>query len=257
MGQAIDAGDAAGVENPSPRARRAWRWWLVAAFLALVAVGALLTVLPGLADVVDEGTDLRPYPAGHVKEVRIADTFTVYVDDESSRVGTDLISGLALVVLATASALTLVLLAAAGAARRLLVFHLVTALGLGFLALDELAGIHETIGHNLPFLADVPGVGRPDDLIIALYIIPAIAYVVVFRDVLRGSPLVLRLFVAAVACFGLSGVMDVADLPLDEPLEMLGAAAIAGGLVLLMAQHLGAALQLPALQALAPRDDRA
>ena len=45
------------------------------------------------------------------------------------------------------------------------------ALGITFLAGDDLLALHETVGHNLGFLAGVVGVDHPDDLIIGAYAI--------------------------------------------------------------------------------------
>ncbi|HEX2071139.1 MAG TPA: hypothetical protein VHF90_05775 [Thermoleophilaceae bacterium] len=217
---------------------------LIAAGVLLVVAGLLFAIAPSLYEVVDEGRDLRPYEAGEVYKIRIADTVTVYAAEES-RPETDRISGAALVALATAAFMAYLLLGAAGAARRLRLFYGLAAAGLAFLALDESFGLHETIGHNLIFLADVPGVERPDDLIIVLYLIPALAFLAYFRDVFMDSRWAVRLFAAGVVTFVLAGLSDVGDLPTDEPLEMLSATCILGGFAVLIAAHLSRALGLP------------
>lgn len=218
---------------------------VVGLLLAMVGGGALLA-LPGMTETVDSGHDLRPYQSGEVYETVVADRVTVFADAETREaIRTDLFSGIALVVLATAAAMTGLLLTAAGAVRRVRLFYGILAAGLAFLAFDELLALHETIGHNLVFLADLPGVERPDDLVFAAYLIPAAAFVVYFRDVLRDAPVTVPAFVVAVCLFAVSGVLDVIGAPLDEPMEILVAIAIVVGLVALMAKHLTTALRLP------------
>jgi hypothetical protein len=217
---------------------------LIVLGVAAVVVGLLIAVAPSLYEVVDEGRDLRPYDAGEVYEIRIADSVTLYAAEES-RPEMDRISGSALVALATAAFIAYLLLTAAQATRRLRLFYALSAAGLAFLALDETFGIHETLGHNLIFLADVPGVERPDDLIIALYLIPAIAFLVYFRDLFVDSRWAVRFFALAIATFALAEFSDLAGLPTDEPLEMLSAAAVVGGFAALLVAHLSRALDLP------------
>ena len=212
--------------------------WIAAAVGVLLLLGAGLLVLPGATDVVDRGYDLRPYPSGEVFEVRIADTVTLYFDQESDEFDGDVLSGAALVALTTIAAMTLLLLRAAAAPLRVRRFYLLTTLGLGLLAFDEMVGLHESVGHNLPFLADLPGVERPDDVVFALYFLPVIAMVVVFRDVLGSSPLARRLFLALIPLFGLAVLFDLTGSLLDEPVEMLCALTGGAGLIALMARHL-------------------
>lgn len=221
----------------------------IAILVLLLAIvgGAALLALPGMTDTVDSGHDLRPYESAEIYKVRVADAITIYADAETrDAIGTDLFSGIALVILATAAAMTCLLLTAVRAASKLRLFYGVAAVGLGFLAFDELLALHETIGHNLPFLADLPGVERPDDVVFAAYLIPAAVVVWYFRDVLSDSKVALRAFAAAVVLFALSGLLDLTGSPLDEPTELLVAVAIVVGLVALMIQHLTVGLRLPA-----------
>ena len=101
-----------------------------------------------------------------MKEVRVLDSVTVYVDGEP-KPGLSVIGGIGLIVLATAAFMTAAALRIAGRRGRLMAFYLLIGAGLGYAGLDELFAIHESIGHNLQFLADVPGVTRPDDLVLA------------------------------------------------------------------------------------------
>lgn len=205
--------------------------------VATALAGMAMFFAPSLYDVVDEGRDLRPYKSGYVYEIRVADTVTVYAAEES-RPDPDVISGSAFVALATAALMAFLLLTAAGAPRRLRAFYALSAAGAAFLAADELVAIHETVGHNMAFLSDLPVIERPDDLIIALYLIPAAAFLFAFRDVLASSRRAVGFFAAGLAFFGAAALSDIAGVGADEPLEVLSAACIAGGFVALIATHL-------------------
>lgn len=209
----------------------------LAAGLAIVALGLLMFLAPSAYEVVDKGKDVRPYESGTVYEIRVADAVTVYAAEESQP-DMDHISGSALVALATASLMVALLLGAKNGPRRVRGFYLLATAGLGFLAFDELFAVHETVGHNLLFLSDVPGIERPDDLIISLYIIPALAFLYYFRDVLASSSRAVKFFAAAIGGFVLSGLSDIAGMSVDEPLEVVTAALIVGGFISLIATHL-------------------
>ena len=100
--------------------------------------------------------------------------------------------------------------------RRLLTFFTLLGLGMAFLALDELLALHETIGYNLDFLADLPGVKSPEDAVFALYAVPAIAFFVIYRDLLAVSRWGIWLVALGVALFGVAAMLDVADAIVDE-----------------------------------------
>lgn len=206
-------------------------------------IGLLLWSASSLYEVVDEGHDLRPYDAGKVYELRVADSITIYADEESKQ-NADVITAAAMVVLATAAGMTALLLRAAGASERLRLFYALAALGLGWLAFDELMAVHETVGHNLPFLADVPGVERPDDLLFALYSIPAIVFVVVFRDVILRAG---GWFAAGIGLVLAAGVADVAALGIDEVLELLVVVCLLVGFITLIVTDLAQGLRLNSL----------
>ena len=125
-----------------------------------------------------------PYPAGEVHEVRVLGAVDVRVDGEP-KLGASVFGAIALFMLATASFVTFAALRMAGARRRIRAFWLIAALGLAVAAADELLAIHESVGHNLPQLADVPGVKRPDDLLMLLYVPAVVAFAWAFHDVLR------------------------------------------------------------------------
>ena len=217
----------------------------VAAVVSLVALGAVVLLVAAVRGPAYEvrGNASVPYDAGTVKEVRVLDSLTVYVDGEP-KPGPSVIGGIALIVLATAAFMTAVALRLAHARRRLVGFYLVVCAGLGFAGLDELFAIHESVGHNLQFLADVPGVSRPDDLVIALYLVPTIAFAYLFRDVFLSDRRAAFALGAGVALFALSTGADLMSLRAEEYLELLAGISIAAGIALLMSVHLRRNLQI-------------
>lgn len=206
--------------------------------LALVAVlGALALAAPGPAYDVRGNADV-PYDAGKVKEVRVLDSMTVYVDGEP-KPGFTTLGGIALIVLATAALMTAFALRIATTRRRLVAFYLLIGAALAYAGVDELFAIHESIGHNLQFLADVPGVSRPDDLIISLYVLPAALFAYVFRDVLLGNRRAALALAAGLGLFALSAAGDLSgQKAIEEYFELFSGLCIAAGLALLMHTHL-------------------
>jgi hypothetical protein len=227
---------------------------IATAVVALVAAGLLVASVRSLYEVEDKGRDLLPYKAGKVYKIRVLDSFTMYADGES-KLEVDTIEGILLVSIATAALIAFLLLRAAAADPKRRRFYLVVFIGIGFLALDELFSIHETIGHNLRFLADLPGVERPDDVVFASYGIPAVAFLIYFRDVLLSSRRGVILIGLGVALFGLSAVSDIAAAPFEdafsleegsfeEAVELLGVISLTAGFATLIVEHLSQSLML-------------
>ena len=105
---------------------------------------------------------------------------------------------------------------------------LVAGAGLGYLAIDEQFALHETLGHNVGFLADLPGVKRPDDVILAFYAIPSALFIYAFWPQLRRSTRAVLLLVAGLALFAVSALWDLARLPAEEVFELAPWLAILG-----------------------------
>jgi hypothetical protein len=209
----------------------------VVAVISLAAIAVLLATTSGPAYDV-RGDANVPYDAGEVKEVRVLDTFTLYVDGEP-KPGPSVIGGIGLIVLGTAAFMTAAALFIAGRRGRLIAFYLLICAGLGYAGLDELFAIHESIGHNLQFLADLPGVNRPDDVVIAAYVIPAAAFAYFFRDVLLSHRLAALVLAAGLGFFALGTAADVAGATRAEQfLELCSGLCIGAGLVLLMYAHM-------------------
>lgn len=101
------------------------------------------------------------------------------------------------------------------------------------LALDELAGLHETLGYNLPFLADIPGIERPDDAIILAYSAPGVVFLVLFRDVLFRDRRTGALLLLGIGLFGAAAVLDALGGIAEELLESLAALALLAGFLVL------------------------
>ena len=210
---------------------------LLAGAACVGVLAVLVAAMNGPAYEVRGNTDV-PYPAGTVKEVRVLDSVTVYVDGEP-KPGVSVVGGIALIVLATAAFMTAAALHIAGRRGRLIPFYLLISAGLGYAGLDELFALHETIGHNVRFLADVPGVSRPDDLVVAFYVIPAAAFAYAYRDILLGSTKAAAALGAGLGFFALSAAGDLAGKTTVEGyMELCSGLCIALGLALLMYAHL-------------------
>jgi F0F1-type ATP synthase assembly protein I len=216
---------------------------MLALALAIVAAAALVVTSPSsVYDVKEEGRDLLPYETGEVYRVEVLGTLTVYADGES-RPSPSLIQGSLLVVLATAAFMTFFFLRRLAARREVVQFYLVASAGLAFLALDELFALHETVGHNLRFLADLPGVKRPDDVIVLLYLIPLAYCAYRFRGVIVESPRALKLFAVGIGFFLLAAFADLASSGVEEGLELISLVGILAGLVTLFLRHVTEAEQ--------------
>jgi hypothetical protein len=240
------AGDEIEGESPSRPRRRLRRGtsFLVAA-IVLAGALALAFVAARNADVVAEGA-LLEYTDATIKEVRFFDRYTFYVEAEARSDKDAAVS--ALLVAVAAMALLVTAFFSSGTVRARPIdrrFHAATLVGAGYLAADEFLGIHETLGHNLRFLADLPAVQRPDDAIVALYAVAFLAFLVAFRSAILASRRALALFVSGFLVFAAAAALDVLDVGVDEYLEPLAALVFFAGLVVLSVEHLAAAADRP------------
>lgn len=230
-----------------PRSSRDRRRLIVASVVAVVVLLiVLVSVAPSLYEVEakGKGPPIVSYEGtGVVYKIKVLGTFTLYADEESQP-NLDNLSSIGLIAAATMCLMTLLLLSAAQGDPRLRRFYLFATAGLAYLAADELFAFHETIGHNLQFLADLPGVERPDDVIFFSYSIPLVIFAWAFRDVLFAERRAVQLFAVGTALYVVSVAADLVGVAIDEPAEVLASYCLAGGLVVLTAAVLGRELGL-------------
>ena len=221
------------MDRASPKAQVA----LGVGLVALIGGMAGFLVAPELYDVQDRGRGpgIVPYESGPIYKVRLFDSITLYAPDEA-RPNPDKLTSLLLAGATTMLLMTFLLLTAGRKDRRLRAFFGWGAAGLAFLTLDETFALHELLGHNMQFLADVPGVERPDDVLFALYPIVVAGFAWQFRDIVFGESR------AAVAAFGVGAIFllvavigDLVGSTLDEVAEPFAGLYLVGGLVLLTA----------------------
>jgi hypothetical protein len=213
--------------------------------VALVLVGLVLSA-ESLYEVQDRGRDVVPYPnTGDVYKIRVLDSVTLFADGESRPIP-DKLSAAGLVAAATMTLMAALLLNAAGAGYRKRRFYALATAGLALLAVDELFALHETIGHNLGFLADLPGVDRPDDVVFALMGVAALVFVWSFRDILLARRRPTQLFAVGGVFFLMAAFGDVTSLSIEEPAEVVAAGFILAGLIVLTAGVLRVELGLGA-----------
>ena len=198
----------------------------------VVAAGLLLVVMAAAryagGEVVEHG-HLLPWAGDDVRTVRFFHSFDLYISSETGKPSADLINSYVLVA-GAAGCFAAALLLYPPALRPLL---LVAGLGLGYLAVDEQFAVHETVGHNLGFLADLPGVKRPDDVILASYAIPSVLFIYACWSQLRQSMRAVVLLLSALALFAVSALWDLADLPAEEVFELAPSLAILGAFAFL------------------------
>ena len=192
----------------------------------------------------------RLYDADTLYEIRFFDAFNVKAKPDL-KPSPDIVNGLVLVIAATLALGTAVLLRLVAAARRPTHFFGLIAAGAYFLAADELFGIHESIGLNFEFLADLPGIDRPDDAVIILYGLIALAVVVLFRDVILGARGAMRYLVGALVIMAAASVLDVLGVPvaLENAVEVLGSVVGLLGFGALALHYLREAGVIPAVRA--------
>ena len=158
----------------------------------------------------------------------------------------DALTGFALSMVAVAAFMVALFIRAVGGAdwRRLQWFWVIVAAGAAWLAFDELASFHESAGFTWElWFGDIPLFEYEGDLIIALYLIPATAFLILERRQIARSRLSVRLLIAAVVLFAVDSVLDSTGSRLDELLEMGIAGLLVVAFAALAAAHLAAELR--------------
>lgn len=115
-------------------------------------------------------------------------------------------------------------------------FFLMAGVGAAYLSLDEVLGIHETVGVNLGFLLNLPG--HPDDVLVAALGFAGVCIVAVFRDVVGPSRRAMTLFAVTAGLFALAALGDFSGYAIEEWAEVAASAALLGGCAVLAVHHL-------------------
>lgn len=216
--------------------RRASLWLLAIPVLLIVAPLVLLRNYEVLTKTLAPGTD-----STFIYRLRLFDVITLKAQPDV-KPSLDVFAAYLLVVASTLAFGCALLLHLNGVARRRLQFFLLVGVGALWLGADELMGGHETIGTNLSFLADLPGVHNADDVVVAVYGLIAVAIVWSFRDMLREANNALWLFAAAVATMVVASGLDLVGARwLEEPSEVVAAMLGLLGFGALALHHLIAA----------------
>lgn len=204
-----------------------------------VVVGALVLGLLVLAyvafstyEVVAEGR-LLDYTPGTVVKIDVLG-MTLYVEEGRAKPSLDLLNSWVLTAISSMALLVAVFYRFSQSSRsRVQWCFLALFVGAGYLAADELLAVHESLGHNLRFLRDLPGVTRPDDVIIALYVVPAAIFLIVFRDILLASRTARILFGVAFGLFVLTAAADLFSIPKEDLLEPIASLVLFAGFIAL------------------------
>jgi peptidoglycan/LPS O-acetylase OafA/YrhL len=210
----------------------------VGAILA-AAFGVLLFLMASTVEVLDEGK-LLPYTDGHIYRLRFFGFLEVYAEPSRRPDIPDVFTTFVLMTLSGVALVTAVALkwgraAAEESAAR---FFLVVWVGAAYLGADELLGLHESLGHNMRFLLSVPGITRPDDLILLIYGMVALGVLIAFRDVVLSSRSARPLFVALICALVLVPIFDITGSFFEEPAEMAAVATMLAAFVVLAVDHL-------------------
>lgn len=195
----------------------------VAVAAAAVAVAALMAAD---ARVVDEDV-LLPWglPAREVESLGIR----FYVDWELQP-RLDVATTWVLAAIGSIAAFAALLIGRGALDRDVPRFLVLAAAGAWWLGADEALGLHESIGHNLPFLAEIPGVTHPDDVLPGLYVIAGLAFAVAFRRIVTSSRTAVKLWAAAVLLAVVAAAADISGALPDRVEDGCELAAV--GLVL-------------------------
>jgi hypothetical protein len=171
-------------------------------------------------DIVREGKIL-PYTDHDVYEVTIGGLVYFYVQPEL-RLSDDIITS---VILLGACFISLtfasILISHGKSTRHVISFLLMLSAAMFYLAADESFGLHESLGHNMQFLAKIPGMTHPDDFIIVVYGFIFLFFLYYYRSVFINKRRPLLYYGAALVLVALAAISDAIEFPLEEVVEML------------------------------------
>ena len=173
-------------------------------------------------------------PEGVLEErVELFGRFELRIAADAERPNGDLVTSYLLFATAGATLLASLLgrtMSRTGRAQWLFLFAF---LGTAYLGLDEASELHETVAANVPFLHEIPGIKRPDDLVFALNIVPGAAFVVAFRRELAAFRRALALLAAGFFGFVFAALADLGDLRFENEVEVAGALLLLAGFMAL------------------------
>ncbi len=208
---------------------------VVAVVIGLAIVLLALVVLGYFAlhdyQVLNKG-QILPYTRGYIYEIQVFGKYSIFVEPEvylsSDVFNAAIMLGVAYISLTFG---TLLYRRERPRVSKELVFFATLSFAMFYLSADELFGIHESLGHNLRYLAKIPGVSRPDDFIIALYGVGALIYLFVFRGVFLSARRSFRYFGAALAMFIVAALLDLAALRFEEVIEVIASVLFLAGVL--------------------------
>jgi hypothetical protein len=228
---------------------------LVLIGLAAVAALGLAEVVQAHMEVVRAGR-LLPFTGEHVREVRFFDSATLYVRRELMGPG-NLANAFVLAAISGISLLAALVLRRRPGPREGTLFFGACWLGAAYLAVDEIAGVHETIAYNLPFLQRIPLAGDPTDVLVVCGALCAVAFGVVSRRVLLASRTATQLALAGATLLAAAFTFDAASIPGEDAVEVLVSLSFLGAVAALALHHVTGAVQPAPQAAIAPEPRRA
>jgi hypothetical protein len=214
-------------------------WAVAAAAVGVCALGALLYGMASSVEVLDEGK-LLPYTDGHIYRLRFFGFLELYAEPSRRPDPADVFTTFVLLTLSGVALVTGLALHAAGGGNYDVSprFFLLTWVGTAYLAADELLGLHESLGHNLPFLLALPGIQRPDDFILLVYGLVALAVLIAYRGVILSSRRARPYFAALLVAVMLVPVLDITGSILEEAAEIAACLLTAAAFIVLAMDHL-------------------
>lgn len=214
--------------------------------IGILALAAFLLALSRNYEVLEKG-NLLNYTNGVIYKIRFFDTFTVLVEPER-RPAKDVFNSYLLTGISFISLTYAFLIAFTkkyGVTSRVFWMYAIMVVGTSYLAVDEFFGVHESIGHNMQFLASLPLVSHPDDVIIMSYIIPMALFLYIFRKEFLAARPSLIAVAGVVAFVVLASLADLLTLPLivEELSEIIASGLLVISVLLLGWSHLHKAVE--------------
>ena len=171
---------------------------------------------------------------GGYLEVDLGDRLTITAAPELRRPqhDTDAFAAVALIALATLALTTRMFLSFLLPAARssFSSFLTVCSVGAVVVAIDELMGIHETLGANTPWISDIPVLPATDNIIVLLYGVAGAVVTWRYRTVIKASRAGWNLFLIGATFVAVSFAMDIIGHHREETLEVTGVITLALGL---------------------------